>query len=76
MKIRITFKTPDAVDEAIEEAVGNTLPVGIPEDEQKAIADLRVEKVKAASRKWFEWGECATVEWDTDANTCTVVPCK
>lgn len=32
--------------------------------------------MKELCKKWFEYGEYLTVEIDTDAKTCTVVPVK
>jgi hypothetical protein len=65
MKIRCTFKTPDAVDEAIAEAARGV--------NQNATEEL-IEEWQNASRKWFEYGEYVMVEWDTETNECRVVP--
>lgn len=59
MKFQVSMKCPDALDYAIKEAAQN-------EDET---ADA-----KRAADKWFKYGEYLTVQIDTDAGTCTVMP--
>ena len=56
-KIRISFKTPDAVFYAEEDM----------SEDDKA-------KFEAIAKKFIEYGECLTVEIDTDTGTCVVVP--
>ena len=75
MKFKVTMKDPDVLDEAIIEAVEETVE-DMPDDEQKAIMDVRLLKVKSITRKWFKYGEYLTVEIDTEAETCIVVPEK
>lgn len=62
MKIRLSFKTPDVVDCAIEESV----ECHSREDAEK--------EVREACKKWVEYGECLTVDIDTETGTCEVVP--
>lgn len=59
MKFRVTFKTPDVVDNTIEN-------LGVEPDEQEAI-------YKQVVSKWFKYGEYVTIEVDTNADTATVV---
>ena len=75
MKIRVTFKTPDAVDEAIDDRVARSMtrPEGVDQEEWNMILDARKEALRDRASEWFRWGEYCTVEWDTEANTCTVV---
>lgn len=74
MKFRVTFKDPDVLHEAIEEAVEDTIDAaGLDEDEAEAIRDLRIKKVRDQVGKWFEYGEYLEVEIDTEKDTCTVV---
>lgn len=56
-KIKISFKTPDAMFYAEEDM----------SEEDKV-------KFEAIAKKFIEYGECLTVEIDTDAGTCVVVP--
>ena len=60
MQIRIKMKTPDAVADALNDIQD--------EDEQY--------RLKSLAHHWFEFGEYLTVEIDTEAKTCTVVPVK
>jgi len=57
MKFRISFKTPDTVDYALEDL----------SEEDKGAAQ---EVIK----KFVEYGECLTVEIDTELETCDVIP--
>ncbi len=76
MKVRVTFKTPDAVqdsvDREVERAVDHVYRDGA-ESKQEAADDLRFQAVRAIS-KWVKYGECVTVEFDTEAGTATVIP--
>jgi cobalamin biosynthesis Mg chelatase CobN len=102
MKFRITLKSPDAVDYAVEEAARETLEEagrkvleGETEDEDEGEVDQEDEELdeyeeddyesvlsdftnlfRSATKKWFKWGECITVEIDTDEETCVVIPAK
>lgn len=68
MKIKVTMKTPDALDYAIKDALnGNPLP-----EEREELEDEAREKLA----HWFKWGECLAVEFDTEAMTATVLPAK
>jgi hypothetical protein len=57
MKVRLSFKTPDVVDYAVEE-----------------LAEEQREEAKQACEKWVDYGECLTVEIDTEKGTCEVIP--
>jgi hypothetical protein len=61
MKFTVTFKTPDAVQYALEE-----LPAG---------ADWRKEAQKVTD-KFVEYGEYVRIEFDTQTQTATVVPIR
>jgi hypothetical protein len=65
VKIRITFKTPDAVDYAVTEQVQ-----GLPEEE----ADVQRGRILFSLGKYIKWGEMVTICFDTDAGTATVEP--
>jgi len=60
MKVQLTFKTPDVVDEAVKE---------IESQEEAAI-------VNNLACKWIDYGEYITVEIDTEKETCVVLPAK
>lgn len=79
MKFRVTMKDPDTLHDAIEEAVKEDLNKMVPqldEDEKYAVAEKRVMKVGDLCSMWFKWSEYLTVEIDTDAKTCVVIPEK
>ena len=76
MKFKVSMKDPDtlgdAIRDAVEEAV-NALP-DLSQDERDAVLEKRQEAIGKLCGKWFEYGEYLTVEIDTEAETCTVVP--
>ena len=61
MQFRVTMKTPDALDEAIEASVPD---------------DTAAESVRALCSQWFRYGEVITLEIDTNAATCVVIPSR
>jgi len=63
MIVRLSFKSPDALDYAWEEQPEEAKRNGISRTEFDAIAS-----------KWIHYGEYITVEIDTEAKTCVVVP--
>lgn len=80
MKLRITFKDPDALYECIREQVVNALPEEKREEydqmnarEQNAFIMNEVEEAQDAAREWFLYGEYVTLEIDTIERTCVVV---
>ena len=60
MKIRLVFKTPDVIEAFVNEQDIRDV------DEKQDIAE--------ACKPWVKYGECITVEIDTDKHTCVVVP--
>ena len=65
MKFRVTMKTPDALEQTIEEV-----------EDQLTVRGKSISDVQDLCEKWFKYGESLTVEIDTEAQTCVVVPCK
>lgn len=78
MKFRVTMKDPDGVFDCVTEAVKESLKSveGISDDEREALEEERTESVQGVMKRWFEYSEYLTVEVDTDAGTCVVVPNK
>lgn len=68
MKFRVTFKTPDAVDYAMQNALryDNSL-------DDEAAVEL-IHAMEDVAEKFVQWGECITIEFDTETQTATVVP--
>lgn len=75
MKIQVTMKTPDALEYAVEEAVRLKYDL----DESSDLSDNddafndRIDILDSCG-KWFRYKESVTVEIDTEAGTCVVVP--
>lgn len=77
MKITVSMKDPDTLDDAIKDAVAAEIKaVDLPDDEKDLLIKSRVEKAREVCRKWFEYGEYLVVEVDTDAKTCVVKPVR
>ncbi len=75
MKLKVMFKELDSLSDSIDEALKREQkPSDISDDEQKYLHEMRREQVKKFTSRWFEYGEYLTVELDTDAQTCVVVP--
>lgn len=75
MKIQVTMKTSDVLEYAVEEAVRLKYDL----DESSDLSDNddafndRIDTL-GVCEKWFRYKECVTVEIDTEAGTCVVVP--
>lgn len=75
MIFKVMMKDTDVLQEAVADAVDEKLRNSeLPEDEQEAVRELRVEKALDVAGRWFEYGEYLTVEIDTDKETIRVVP--
>ena len=76
MKINVLFKTPGALDQAVEDYVEELLVSMMkkrsldPDDAE----ELRVEAVEKIHglKKWVRRGEYVTIEFDLTAGTATV----
>ena len=76
MKITVTFKDPDVVDDAVKEAVSASVAkLGLSEEEAEAVEELRRSAVRDVIGEWVSYGEYVTVEFDSDAKTAVVVRC-
>lgn len=64
MTIEITFKTPDALEDAVDREIPYT---GEEENE-----DAR-EALRHFLRRYIKFGECVRVEFDTEAGTARVL---
>lgn len=75
MKISVTFKTPEAVERAIEEAVSCELAFSkLDADDREEVEFQMSNKAETAIKKWVRYSELVTVEFDADAGTATVMP--
>jgi len=65
MKVSITFKTPNAVGDALDRELETE---GLDEFEAQELMD----QYEAEFKKWIEYGEYVTIEFDLDKGTATV----
>lgn len=73
-KVTITLKDPDALYDAITEAVDTELDsTNLDAEEKDAIREIRREKISEIANKWFTWGEYLSVEIDTEEKTIKVL---
>lgn len=79
MKIRISLKDPDAMYEAVAEAIKkdcSTL-VNLTANERAEIAEARAEEIASEiGNRWMPYKEYLTFEVDTDTWTATILPVK
>ena len=64
MKFQVQFKTPDALHYAITDACGK-----VELEKREALLD----SLNYTANKYVRYGECITVEFDTESQTATVV---
>ena len=72
MKISITFKTPGAVYDAVDEVVDEKRSEEESEELDDYETDWCKEELHDKFRKWVEYGELITIDFDMDAMTATV----
>lgn len=76
MKFKVQMKDPDTLHDAIADAIHKDTASIADGDERTAVKEVRGDKVRALCSRWFEYGEYLTVEIDTEAQTCVVVPTR
>lgn len=79
MRFRVTMKDPDTLHDAIQDAVTASVEAMdniVDPDEKEALEETRKEAIQKICNSWFKYGEYLTVEIDTEAVTCVVVPTK
>jgi hypothetical protein len=74
MIISITFKTPDAVDDVVDDEVFNLVSdMNIQdEDEAREIEEAKRVELKEFLGQWITHGELITIEFDTEKSTAIV----
>ena len=78
MKFVITMKTPDALEDALNEMADDERHDGeaeLDEDRQEKLDDV-ISEARRFAEKYFRYGEYLSVEFDTDAQTATVIPAR
>lgn len=76
MKFQITMKDPDGCFDCMRNAAKESLPEGLSESEADILTDEREAQIHKICATWFRYGEYLTVEVDSDAGTCIVLPSK
>lgn len=79
MRFKVTFKDPDALGDAIQDAATASVEAMsniTDSDEKNIIEESRKDAAKKICGLWFEYGEYLTVEVDTEEFTCRVIPTK
>lgn len=75
MKFRVQMKNPDALSDAVEREVAESLNLlALSPNEREELVIVRRDEMFEKCLKWFRYGEYLTVEIDTDADTCVVIP--
>ena len=76
LKFRITMKDPDALHDAIQDAVREQINsmAALSDGEKGLLARSREEAVRNITKQWFSYGEYLTIEIDTQSQTATVCP--
>lgn len=87
MKFRLTFKTPDVLDQVLskymdtpnehfpcshEDFDGNCDRCN--EVEEECLTNI--DTIQKAAEKFIRYGECITIEFDSEMGTATIIPVK
>lgn len=74
MKFKISFKTPDALDDGIRSALAEAnVPDGVDAEGNMDQRQTLTRAMWELSSKFIEFGEFCVIEFDTDAGTANVV---
>ena len=74
MKLQITMKHPDCVQDAIDSAIQSSPELKeLTDDTYDKEADRLERRLKRACERWFKYDEYLTVEIDLENNTCEVI---
>ena len=76
MKIKVYLKDPDGFYDGISDAVRDSMAEfggKLTESEKDDVANRRRKEANEALRRWVEFGEYVSIEFDTQAKTATVL---
>lgn len=76
MKIFVTMKTPDAMEEAVKQAVLEEMNFESADemgDEDREVYDNAVEAQQELLKKWFRYSEYVDLQFDTETMEVTVL---
>ena len=74
MKIKITFKDPDAVPNCLyDEVFKQVKELKLSDAEKDAVCEIRMNEIEQKLAAWLRYSECLTVEFDLENMTATVL---
>jgi hypothetical protein len=75
MKYRIQLTDPDGLKESMDKAVQDSVVEvgGVDEEERNALSEVRTNKFMRFAKSWLGTDACATIEFDTEAETATLI---
>lgn len=76
MKIKVYLKDPDGFYDGIADAVRDSMAEfngKLTESEKDDVATRRSEEANEALRRWVEFGEYVSIEFDTQSKTAKVL---
>lgn len=76
MKVTATLKMPDALEMTVDDFMENYRYIKEDEDLDEEHFEEKREEVTEKIRKYFQYGEYITVEFDIDKDSATVVSSK
>jgi len=82
IRIQLTFKTPDVVEDALLDAFPKRKPnyktdewEALSEEEEQERQD-KMRAVRTVLAKWIRYGEYCTIDIDVDQQTAVVLPAE
>lgn len=72
MRFRATFKSPDAIYHAANEAAESAISSDVEEFARSEMVEEKRHELTIAVDKWVKYGEYVTIEFDTEKGTATV----
>lgn len=72
MIIKVTMKTPDSLNNAIEQACEDEIGGHYDDELKDEEFNRMVEQTKKLAKKWFRYNELVTLVIDTEKRTCIV----
>jgi hypothetical protein len=75
MKFSVTFKDPDGPSTCFDEEARRTLGEigGLSDGERALLIEERRSRLSDFAGRWLEHGEYVTIEFDTEAETATII---
>jgi hypothetical protein len=70
MKFRVTMKTPDALNYALEDLEEQMIEHAFLDKDER---DEQINEAREFAEEYMEWSEYLRVEFDTEAKTVTVL---